>query len=127
MVAVLTAVLAALEDFHVKNPDLPGLGIERLRLQLEPRLPRTAFTAVLQGLARAGEVSFDGGWVHLAGHEVEMTKSDDEALWQRISPLIAGAVRFRPPRVRDIADNLDVAEAGCQARHAAGCAQGHGG
>jgi hypothetical protein len=30
----------------------------------------------------------------------------DEALWKKISPLISGAERFRPPRVRDIANLL---------------------
>jgi selenocysteine-specific elongation factor len=36
-------LLAALAAFHADNPDLPGLGMERLRLQLEPRLPAPAF------------------------------------------------------------------------------------
>jgi selenocysteine-specific elongation factor len=106
----LSGLHAALENFHTENPNLPGFGIERLRLQLEPRLPETAFTAVLQTLARAGEVSLDRGWVRLAGHEVEMTESDED-LWRPISSLIGDDVRFRPPRVRDIARDLDVAEA----------------
>ena len=42
--------LATLEAFHSDNPDLPGIGLERLRLQLEPRLPAPAFAAMLQGL-----------------------------------------------------------------------------
>ena len=36
-------LLATLEAFHADNPDLPGMGLERLRLQLEPRLPAPAF------------------------------------------------------------------------------------
>ena len=106
---LLTGIRAALEEFHAQNPDLPGLGIEPLRLQLEPRLPDAVFAAILQRLARTGELSLDTGWVRLAGHEVAMTKSD-EALWLQIGPLIGGSVRFRPPRVRDIARHLDVAE-----------------
>ena len=49
------------------NPDLPGIGLERLRLQLEPRLPAPAFRRMLQGLARSGELALDGAWVRLAG------------------------------------------------------------
>ena len=93
--------LAALAAFHAANPDLPGMGLERLRLQLEPRLPAPAFIAALQTLARAKEVALDGAWVRLPGHEVRLTDSE-ERLWQKVQPLIAGRERFRPPRVRDI-------------------------
>ncbi len=102
-------LLSRLESFHAENPDLPGLGRERLRLQLEPRFPAPAFAAALLSLARAGEVSLDGAWVRLAGFEVRLT-SRDEALWAQVHPLLAGAHRFRPPRVRDIAAILDIAE-----------------
>jgi selenocysteine-specific elongation factor len=97
----LTATLAT---FHQRNPDLAGIGRERLRLQLEPRLPAAAFVAMLQGLARAHEVALDGAWVRLPGHAVQLTAADAK-LWGRIRPLLAG---FRPPRVRDIAAALAV-------------------
>jgi selenocysteine-specific elongation factor len=103
------AVASTLKDFHDGNPDLPGIGLERLRLQLEPRLPGPAFAAVLQGLARSGEVALDGAWVKLPGHEVRLTPRD-ERLWTRVAPMLAGSERFRPPRLRDIAGHLDVAE-----------------
>ena len=93
---------ATLEQFHQDNPDLPGMGFERLRLQLEPRLPAPAFRSYLQGLASRGEVALDGAWVRLASHEVRLTP-DDEQSWARIAPLLSGGERFRPPRVRDIA------------------------
>src|SRR5262249_4753371 len=103
------AALAALHAFHQSNPDLPGMGMERLRLQLEPRLPAPAFASVLQGMARAGEVALDGAWVKLAGHELRLTPQD-ERLWERTAPLLGGAERFRPPRVRDIEGMLNVSE-----------------
>ncbi len=93
--------LAALAAFHAGNPDLPGMGLERLRLKLEPRLPAPAFIAALQTLARAKEVALDGAWVRLPGHEVRLTDGE-ERLWQKVQPLIAGGERFRPPRVRDV-------------------------
>lgn len=104
-----TDLLASLKAFHASSPDLPGVGLERLRLQLTPRLPAPAFSAFLQSLARKSEVGLDGAWVRLAGHEVRLTAAD-EKLWLRIQPLISGAERFRPPRVRDIAGIVVVAE-----------------
>lgn len=103
------SLLATLQSFHAGNPDLPGLGLERLRLQLEPRLPMPAFLLVLQGFVRAKEIGLDGAWVRLAGHEVRLTP-EDEKLWSRIAPLIGGGERFRPPRVRDLATMLALRE-----------------
>ena len=96
------SLLATLESFHADNPDLQGIGLERLRLQLEPRLPVPALLSLLQGLARGKEIALDGAWVRLAGHEVRLTPQDEKH-WGRVGPLIGGAERFRPPRVRDIA------------------------
>jgi selenocysteine-specific elongation factor len=99
------SLLAALQSFHADNPDLPGIGLERLRLQLQPRLPAQAFLSILHGLVRAKEIALDGAWVRLAGHEVRLTPQD-EKVWSKIAPLLGGAERFRPPRVRDIATLL---------------------
>ena len=104
---VLTATL---EVFHKGNPDLAGIGLERLRLQLEPRLPAPEFSMMLQGLARAHEIVLDGAWVKLPGHEVRLTPPD-EKLWSTIRPMLGAADRFRPPRVRDIATALGAPEA----------------
>ena len=38
--------------YHADNPDLAGIGRERLRLGLKPRLPAPLFTAVLHELSR---------------------------------------------------------------------------
>ena len=104
------SLLATLQTFHAGNPDLPGIGLERLRLQLEPRLPAPAFLSVLQGLVRNKEIALDGAWVRLSGHEVRLTPAD-EKIWQKIAPLLGGAERFRPPRVRDVATLLSQREA----------------
>ncbi len=103
-------LLAKLRDFHATNPDLPGIGLERLRLQLEPRLPAPAFRSVLQGFVRSNEIALDGAWVRLAGHALRLT-ADEERLWAMTAPLLSGSERFRPPRVRDIAGLLRVGEA----------------
>lgn len=101
--------LATLDKFHLKNPDLPGVGLERLRLSLEPRLPAPIFSSFLHGLARQGEIALEGAWIRLRSHVVRLTPHD-ENLWEEIRPLITGRERFRPPRVRDIGKILDAPE-----------------
>ena len=103
-------LLGTLQSFHGANPDLPGIGLERLRLQLQPRLPAPAFLSILQILVRAKEIALDGAWVRLAGHEVRLAPAD-EKVWVKIAPLLSGAERFRPPRVRDIATAISQREA----------------
>jgi selenocysteine-specific elongation factor len=103
------SLTATLEAFHAENQDLPGISLERLRLQLEPRLPGPAFAAMLHSLARAQEITLDGAWVRLPGHEVRLTPAD-EKLWSRVKALMDKGERFRPPRVRDIAGVLATSE-----------------
>lgn len=103
------ALAETLKAFHAGNPDLPGIGMERLRLQLEPRLPAPLFGTTLRDLSRAGVVSLDGAWVRLPGHEAKLTPQD-EALWRAVRPLIEGEAGFHPPRVRDIASMLAKSE-----------------
>ncbi len=105
------AVLDILDRFHADNPDLQGMGFERLRLQCDPRLPAPAFRAALQVLVVAGRLKVEGSWVRLPGHEVRLAERE-ERLWQEIRPLLAGEgeERFRPPRVRDIAGVTGVPE-----------------
>ncbi len=99
-----------LAAYHGDNPDLAGIGRERLRLALKPRLPAPLFTAVLQELSRRKDVALDGAWVRLPDHEARLTAAD-ERMWGEVRPLIAGKERFRPPRVRDIAGMIGAAEA----------------
>ncbi|MCB1535881.1 MAG: selenocysteine-specific translation elongation factor [Rhodoblastus sp.] len=108
-VRLVESLVATLAAFHAENPDLPGLGFERLRLSLEPRLPAPAFRGLLQSPALGARIALDGAWARLAEHQVRL-QPDDEALWSRIAPMISGEERFRPPRVRDIADALDLRE-----------------
>jgi selenocysteine-specific elongation factor len=103
------SIAAGLKAYHTENPDLAGMGRDRLRLQLAPRLPAAAFASVLQGLARAHEIALDGAWVRLPSHEVRLSAIDEE-LWRKIQVLIGGKERFRPPRVRDLAGALNVSE-----------------
>jgi len=102
-------LVGVLEDFHAEHPGLAGLGREKLRLALRPRLPKEAFLAFLRAEAAAGSVVLDGAFLRLPGHTARFA-AEDEALWLRILPQLLGAARFRPPRVRDFATGLGVTE-----------------
>ncbi|PXV56026.1 selenocysteine-specific translation elongation factor SelB [Dyella sp. AtDHG13] len=103
--AFVASLTGFLEAFHAAHPDLQGVSREKLRLASQPRLPSAAFAQALQHADLAGRVVRDGAFVRLASHAMQWPP-DREALWQRIAPLLGGDVRFRPPRVRDIAGEL---------------------
>lgn len=99
-----------LDGFHEKNPEKPGIGLEQLRQASDkPPLPVPIFTAALRKLIEAGEVALDRTWVRRPGHEVKFSP-EEEQIWQGIKPMLAHE-RFRPPRVRDIANAMDIPEA----------------
>ncbi|WP_347919297.1 selenocysteine-specific translation elongation factor [Paracoccus marcusii] len=107
--ALQRGIIDALSAFHAENPDLPGMGRERLRLALTPRLPKDAYLALLRGEADAGRIVPDGAFLRLPGHEARLS-AEDEALWARILPSLTGDLRYRPPRVRDFATDFGVDE-----------------
>ncbi|MET3654591.1 selenocysteine-specific translation elongation factor [Dyella japonica] len=98
-------LIARLDAFHAAYPDVQGMGREKLRVSLQPKLPASAFALALQHADVAGRVVRDGAFVRLASHSMQMSP-EREALWQRVAPLLGGEVRFRPPRVRDVAGVL---------------------
>jgi selenocysteine-specific elongation factor len=98
-----SSLLERLTAYHTENPDQQGVGREKLRLMLQPRLPASVFIHALQRAACSGELVLDGSFVRLAAHTARLG-SQDEALWGMIAPLLGAAERFRPPRVRDLAE-----------------------
>ena len=105
----LASLRAQMQDqlsaFHAENPDLQGMGRERLRLALTPRLPKTDFTGFIRHEANAGSIALDGAFLRLPGHLPRLSAAD-EAAYTLIAPRLTGEDRFRPPRVRDFATEL---------------------
>lgn len=95
--------------FHAEHPDLQGIGRERLRLQLTPRLPPPTFLAALRIEQAAGRLVLEGAFVRLPGHEVRLNEREEE-LYAKIRPHLVEEERFRPPRVRDFAEMLGLDE-----------------
>lgn len=104
-VRFVDGLVARLEAFHASQPDAQGMGREKLRLAVEPRLPASAFAVALLHDDVARQVIRDGAFLRLSRHAPRWT-GEDESLWQAIEPMLAGDVRFRPPRVRDVATAL---------------------
>jgi selenocysteine-specific elongation factor len=106
--ALNKAIVRHLADHHAAAPDQPGLQPERLRMALPNRPPAQALRAILDKLFRAQTVEQDGPWLRLPSHRARLSVQD-ERLWRQARELIA-AERFRPPRTRDLARTLSVAE-----------------
>ena len=107
---LVAGMLDRLARFHEESPEMQGLGRERLRLALTPRLPKDAFAAFLSERIAAGDIVAEGAFLRLPGHAVRLSE-EDEALYARIVPELSGEARFRPPRVRDMATAWDIPEA----------------
>ncbi len=107
--AFISMLIEQLATYHAENPDLQGIGREKLRFLMQPRLPAAEFVIALQKIAASGPIVLDGSFVRLATHAVRLAPKD-EAAWKSIAPLLAGEARFRPPRVRDIANTTSFPE-----------------
>ncbi len=97
-----SAILERIGAYHIDNPDLQGPGREQLRIHSQPKLPKPAFDIALRKLAGLSQLVLDGAFVRLPSHEAQLA-TEDKAAWEAIAPLLGGAQRFRPPRVRDLA------------------------
>jgi len=98
----LAGMTEALAAHHQAHPDQQGLGRERLRLAVKPRLTAPLFTLATQRATAEGRIAPEGSFLRLPGHKARITEAD-EAAWAEFAPLLGGEVCFRPPRVRDIA------------------------
>ncbi len=104
--ATRDAVLAALGRWHDLRPDQPGPAEERLRRTLPERVTPDVMSAVVLDLLREKKVVRDGAGVSLTGHRPALLAAD-AALWERVSALL-DVDDMRPPRIREIAEELDV-------------------
>jgi selenocysteine-specific elongation factor len=106
---VRAAVLDGLAAHHRASPELPGLQSEKLRLPVPDRPPVAGFAGILEALLRENAIAQDGPWYRLPGHRISLSPQD-ERVWHAARSLLA-AERFRPPRVRDLAVELNLPEA----------------
>jgi selenocysteine-specific elongation factor len=98
-----------LKSFHETSADAPGLPAERLRVTMKKRWPADVFHALLDQQVQAKTIVVDGAVLRLPGHTLKLGARDEE-LWQKISAALARD-RFKPPRVREFAEEHRVPEA----------------
>lgn len=107
--ALVEQLLAGLRRFHEELPDELGPDRDRLRRYALPQLERPVFIALLDAALAGGDVHSSGPWLHLPGHEVRLSDSEEQ-LRARLWPLLE-AGRYDPPWVRDLARELRQDEA----------------
>ena len=117
-----TAVAEQGVTVNASSPDfLMALGFYSAEGSLTPlEVTNYVATSVVDSLSRVngvGEASAVGAaqysmriWLDPIQMTALRLTPDDEALWGRISPLLGGDARFRPPRVRDIATGFGIDE-----------------
>ena len=103
------SIVDYLHKFHDSEPDLFGVGLEKLRRDVAPEIRAPFFRNLLQREVDKDNLKIRGAWVGLAGHEAKLSPQD-EAIWQRVYQILKGENRFRPPRTRDFAQEFSVEE-----------------
>lgn len=108
--SVRQAVMCTVEAFHQAEPDLPGIGLEKLRQETTAQLSPLYFRRLLAADISAGTLQIRGAWVALHTHEARLCEKDEQ-IWKKVEPVLMGEERFQPPRPRDFSRRFSVAEA----------------
>ncbi len=107
--ALRQAVLDSLAEAHRLSPDMLGPDASSLRRLTAPRLPHAVFASLLKQLREEERITQSGPWLHLPEHRIVLS-AGDQKLWHKVAPLLLEQP-FQPPRVRDLANALQVEEA----------------
>jgi selenocysteine-specific elongation factor len=101
------AVVEALRQYHERNPLVPGLEMESLRMQIAPDLSPKIYRTLLDALLSQSVIARgDNSTVRLPSHKV-ILKRDEEELGVRAEALIA-AGGVTPPDLKQIEATLGV-------------------
>jgi selenocysteine-specific elongation factor len=114
--------LAALQAFHAREPDEPGIDSARLRRMAVPALVDGLWRALVGELVCDGEIAHTGPWLHRPDHRVELSASESDLLLRLLPQIRAG--RFDPPWVRDLAAGANASEEAVRATLRKAAAQG---
>ncbi|HEX2151864.1 MAG TPA: selenocysteine-specific translation elongation factor [Stellaceae bacterium] len=97
---------AVLAEWHRSQSDALGPPRGALFARLRGQAPEAALDAALTAAIGDGRVVRDGGMLRLPSHQPRLNR-EDERLWERVRPLL-GADGLRPPRVRELAAELEM-------------------
>jgi selenocysteine-specific elongation factor len=99
-------IAASLSEWHRVQPDALGPTRGALFARLRGQAPEAALEAALSAAIGDGHVVREGSMLRLPSHQPRLNR-DDERLWEQVRPSLA-ADGLRPPRVRELASELDV-------------------
>ncbi|MEQ9640441.1 MAG: selenocysteine-specific translation elongation factor [Alphaproteobacteria bacterium] len=102
--AVAAQVLAALAEWHAKEPDSLGPTVDQLRRRAN--LPADLVRHLADSLRDDGRVARNGVSLHLPTHKAQLAGADARR-WDAIWPLLEEA-EMRPPIFREIAAELSL-------------------
>ncbi len=102
------SVLVAIDQTHAREPEMPGMEINRLRRAACPQLDLEGFHELLEGLIEEGLLQRQGVFLHRPSHKAELSPAEKN-LWRSIAPSLMENP-FNPPRVRDIAKQTNIPE-----------------
>src|SRR6202022_1894185 len=85
--ALQRALLAALRDFHVTHPLVPGRDMEELRDKLPGRIPPKVFRAFVERLELEHVVVRDGSLLRLPEHTITL-RDDEKRVVEQIKMLL---------------------------------------
>lgn len=102
-------IVLAVDEAHVREPEMLGLEVNRLRRIAAPALSVEVFTQLLESLIGQELLVRRGAFVARPQHKAELG-SAERNLWESIRPLLEQSP-YNPPRVRDIANQVNIPEA----------------
>jgi selenocysteine-specific elongation factor len=95
------SVVVAVDAFHARHPDEPGVDLARLARMSFARVESAVVQAAADALVQDGRLARQGVWLMLPEHAVRLSEQE-RVFAERIRPLLADTP-FDPPWVRDIA------------------------
>ncbi len=102
-------LILAIDEIHLREPEMQGLEVNRARRVAAPQLESDAFDALIDQLMAQQKLERRGAFLARPGHTAELSKAE-ENLWRSIAPLLSESP-YNPPRVRDIAKLTHIPEA----------------
>jgi selenocysteine-specific elongation factor len=93
--------LSALGEFHLRQPDEPGIDRGRLRRMIAPTIADPIWRALIDDLVRRQLLQQSEHWLHLPEHRVTLSEREGDLAQKLLTALAAG--NFDPPWVRELA------------------------
>lgn len=104
------SVSSALDAYHKAATDEPGVDAARLKRMAQPRLANDVWTALLDDLIDEGRIVRNGPWLHLPGHEVQLSAAEAVLAQRLLARIHMGG--FDPLWARDLANEMGYEEDG---------------